>query len=94
MSEENIKNIIEKIFGAKSKLARSYNEYTVEQVWRDTFGTTISTYTSNVKYYNGTLTVYITSSALKEELSYTKEKVIEKMNANLPYKKVVELVVR
>lgn len=91
--KDNIKKIITNIFSDRGKLSRGYNQYTVEQVWRETFGEVISNYTSSTKYYNGKLTVYITSASLKNELAMTKDKVIEKMNKNLKYKKVTELVI-
>jgi len=95
MSEkDNIKHIIKNIFSDKGRLSKGYNQYTIDQVWRETFGEVISSYTSGTKFYNGKLTVYITSSSLKNELSMTKEKVIEKMNKNLKYKKVTELIIR
>jgi len=92
--DQKIKSIIGGIFSSKGKLSRGYNAYTVEQVWRSTFGDVISSYTSGVKFYNGKLTVYITSAPLKQELSMTKEKVITKMNNNLQYKKITELIIR
>ncbi len=91
---QNIKSIIGSIFSSKGKLSKGFNAYTVEQVWRSTFGEVISRYTSGVRFSNGKLIVYITSSPLKQELSMTKEKVITKMNAQLKYHKVTELIIR
>ncbi len=92
--DQNIKKLIGNIFQHENRLSNKYNNYTIEQVWRDTFGHLISGYTTKVNFYKGVLTVYISSSALKQEISMTKDNVIEKINKNLKYKKVVELVVR
>jgi len=92
--QDKLKSIISGIFSSSGKLSHGYNQYTVEQVWRETFGSMISSYTTSVKFYKGTLTVFITSSPLKQELSSTKEVVIDKMNKNLEYKKVTELIIR
>lgn len=95
MSEDqNIKNLISNIFKSKGALSKGYNQFTVEQVWRETFGEMISSYTSSVRFSKGTLTVYITSSPLKQELMITKENVISRMNQNLPYHKISKLVIR
>ncbi len=66
----------------------------MEQVWRDTFGNVIADYTSKIIFHKGRLTVYITSSPLKQELNMTKDKVILRLNENLKYKKVEEVVIR
>ncbi len=95
MSDDfKINNIIGGVFVKNNRLANGYQQYTVERVWREVFGSVISNYTSKVSYRKGVLTVYLTSSALKQELSNTKEIVIEKMNKHLQHKKVTELVVR
>lgn len=91
---DDIKNIITNIFSQKGRLSKGYQQYNVEQVWRDTFGSMISSYTSSVRFSKGILTVYITSSPLKQEIASTKESVINKINKNLPYNKVTELIIR
>jgi len=95
MSEhKDIKEVIGNIFSSGGKLSRGYNAYTVEQVWRSTFGEVISNYTNKVNYHQGKLTVYITSAPLREELQMTKDKVVAKLNSKLQYKKVTELIIR
>lgn len=92
--DQNIKNVIGNIFKHENRLSNKYNNYTIEQVWRDTFGHLISNYTTKVNFFKGVLTVYISSAALKQEIDMTKDNVIDKMNANLKYKKVTSLIVR
>ncbi|MBT8229654.1 MAG: DUF721 domain-containing protein, partial [Bacteroidia bacterium] len=67
---------------------------TTDAVWRQTFGDLISRYTTSVKLHKGILTVYINSSALKQELHMNKSTIIEKMNQNMKYKKIKDLVIR
>jgi len=92
--DQKLQRLIGNIFKHDNRLSNKYNNYNIEQVWRDTFGHLISNYTTKVSFYKGTLTVYISSSPLKQEISMTKDNVIEKINKNLKYKKVVELIVR
>ena len=91
---DDLKKIINGMFSNQGKLSKGYNQYNVEQIWRSTFGEMISTYTSRVHFSKGTLTVYITSSPLKQEINMTKENVITKLNQNLKYNKVEKLIVR
>ena len=90
-NENDIKKVIGNLFTSDKKLARGYNEFNVEQLWRDSFGEMISQYTSQVRFNKGQLTVYITSSALKQELMLNKESVINKLNGFLKYNKIVSI---
>ena len=89
--EKDIKKVIGSLFSSDKKLSRGYNEYNIEHLWRSTFGEMISQYTTQVRFHKGMLTVYITSSALKQELSLNKETVISKLNAALKYNKIKSL---
>ena len=91
---KNIKQVIDGIFKSRGKLSASFNQFTVEEIWRQTFGEVISSYTTKVLYKNEILTVYINSSPLKEEINMNKIAVMEKLNGNLEYRKVKELIVR
>lgn len=91
---KNIKDVIGEIFTNDKRLSNNYNSYTTDAVWRQTFGDLISRYTTSVKLNKGTLTVYITSSALKQELHMNKEQIIERMNQNMKYKKIKEIIIR
>ena len=93
MSDE-LKNIINGMFSTQGKLSKGYNQYTIDQIWRKTFGELISSYTTRVHFSKGVLTVYITSSSLKEELNMTKDKVVVRLNQNLKHNKVEKLIVR
>lgn len=96
MSEDhkNIKNVIDQIFAQSGKLSSSYNQHTIEEVWRSTFGDVISSYTTRVIYKNETLTVYINSSTLREEITINRDKIMKSLNEKLQYKKVTKLLVR
>ena len=92
--KQQIKDILSSIFTDKSKLSKGYNQYQIEETWRNTFGEVISKYTTSVRFSSGTLEVFITSSSLKQELELNKEKVRTKLNAALNHKKVSKLVIR
>ena len=93
-NEKNIKDVITEIFTKEKRLSNNYNSFTVDAIWRQTFGDLISSYTTSVKLHKGILTVYINSSALKQELSMNKAQIIAKMNQNIKYKKINELIIR
>jgi len=93
-SSKEIKGVIKDIFRSEKRFARGYNQYSIEQIWRDTFGELISGYTSKVYFSKGKLTVYISSASLKNEIVLNKDSVIERLNKVLKYNKVSELYVK
>ena len=54
----------------------------------------VSNYTTDVHLKNNTLFVSLSSSTLREELSYGKEKIIKLMNEKLNYKAIKKIVLR
>jgi len=94
MESKDLKEVIGELFKTDKKLSVAYNEFNIEQIWRTTFGELISKYTSSVRFKKGTLTVFITSSTLKQELSLNKESVIKKMNMQLKFNKVVNFLIK
>ena len=93
-NDKDIRNVITDIFKSEKRLSKGYNQYSIEQIWRDNFGSLISGYTSRVTFSKGILTVYITSSPLKNEITLNKENIIARLNTILKYNKVKDLYVR
>ncbi len=64
----------------KSRLNGSVNALKIEGIWEDIMGKTVSRYTDKLEIIGTTL--FITSSVgpLKQELSFQKEKIIERVN--------------
>jgi len=55
-------------------------------------GAGVANYTDEVKIQNGTLIVRLSSSALREELSYGKDKIIKMINEELGEQLVKKLM--
>ena len=64
----------------KGKLKKGFQKIHVKEAWEKLMGNGVVAYTRDVKLQNGTLIVSLTSSALREELSYGKTKIIKMMN--------------
>ena len=76
------------------KLQEGVDEIEIQRIWKIIMGRNISNYTTSVKLKNQTLTITILSSVLQEELSYTKEKIIQLLNKQLGRKVVKKLVIQ
>lgn len=86
----HIREAIESYFiqnGMEDKLM----ELKIAEIWKTEFGKAIKNRTQNIRFENGKLTIYLTSSVLKEELLYGKTAIQEKLNSKLPKRVIREL---
>ena len=79
---ESIKDVLEHLIH-DTNLERGLDEIAMDDDWLAVMGKGVYTYTKEILYKNGQLTVRLSSSVLREELSYGKEKIINLMNEKL-----------
>jgi hypothetical protein len=70
-------------FKNQQKLKKGLQQTDVEQAWKTAMGPGIMTYTTGVRFSEGTLYVTLDSSVMRHELSYGKTKIINKLNDHL-----------
>jgi len=75
-----------------SKLENGLNKVAVESVWHEVMGPPISKYTKSIKWSAPVLYIYLSSSVLREELHYGKEKIIKMLNEALGQELVSDIV--
>ena len=85
MSEENTQHIKQVIAALRKdrKLKKGLEKAQIKKLWRDLMSETIDKFTSEITYANGILTVYLTSSAMREELNRGKDKIVNLINQEL-----------
>ena len=85
MSEENTQHIKQVIAALRKdrKLKKGLEKAQIKKLWRDLMSETIDKYTSEITYDKGILTVYLTSSAMREELNRGKDKIVNLINQEL-----------
>ena len=81
-------------FVENSKLEKGLDMVRVEKAWQELMGNGVQNYTNSLKLHNGTLYVSLSSSVLRQELSYGKEKIIALINEELGKTVVNELILR
>ena len=91
MNNIELKNLIN-TFLKKNKLEKGILNIEVKKAWFDLMNNGVANYTSDVSLKNKTLYIKLSSPALKEELSYGKEKLIKLINEKLE-EDVVEKIV-
>ena len=72
-----------KEFVDTNTLQDGLDKVNVQDAWKDLMGNGVNSYTSSVQLKRDTLYVRLTSSVLREELSYGKEKIISMLNEAL-----------
>lgn len=82
-NESNPIRTLMQSFIKENNLSKGMQKLKIEEVWRQQMGQSIANYTTEVKLQNKTLIVRLTSSVLREELSYGKEKIIKMMNEEM-----------
>ncbi|HMQ07157.1 MAG TPA: DUF721 domain-containing protein [Saprospiraceae bacterium] len=84
---------IQSFFKSQQKLSTRYTSNVVKNIWKEQMGPTIFSYTKRVQFSKGTLRIYLTSSTLRQELSMSKQKIAELMNAKLGTDMVREVII-
>ena len=72
-----------KEFVDTNKLQKGLDKIDVTEAWVKLMGNGVNNYTTAVQLKNNTLYVQLSSSVLREELSYGKEKIINMLNEEL-----------
>ncbi|HMO40856.1 MAG TPA: DUF721 domain-containing protein [Saprospiraceae bacterium] len=92
-NEQSIKDILKDLvetYRLKSKL----HQTRIELVWEQAMGKMIANYTTELKVRGDKLFVGISSAPLRQELSYGREQIVAKMNAELGEDFLKEVVIR
>ncbi len=79
-------------FIKENNLSKGMQKLQIEEVWGKLMGQGVVSYTEKVQLQNKTLVVSLSSSVLREELSYGKEKIVKMMNEELGEKLITKIM--
>jgi predicted nucleic acid-binding Zn ribbon protein len=71
------------LFIKENNLTKGMQKIKIEETWNKMMGQGVATHTTSVKLQNKTLVIHLTSSVLREELSYGKDKIVKMMNEEI-----------
>ncbi len=77
-----------------NRLQEGLDKVSVNDAWKKVMGKAIMNYTTAVQLEGDTLYVQLSSSVLREELSYGREKIIKMINEELGKELIGKLVLR
>lgn len=98
MAKRNAENVsigdALKEFIQANRLEKGLDKVNAKEAWDNVMGNAISKYTTGLRLDGETLTVQLSSSVLREELSYGREKIIALLNEELGKNLIKTLVLR
>jgi len=83
-----------KEFVESNNLQEGLNKVDVKEAWESLMGNGVNNYTTNITLKNKTLYITLSSSVLREELSYGTGKIITMLNEALGKNLIEKLVLR
>jgi hypothetical protein len=83
-----------KEFVSENRLQDGLDKVDVKEAWASLMGNGVNNYTTNVQLKRDILYVDLSSSVLREELSYGKEKIITMLNEHLEKELIKKSVLR
>lgn len=83
-----------KEFVKKNNLQSGLDKVNVHEAWANLMGNGVNNYTTAIELKHETLYVQLSSSVLREELSYGTEKIIKMLNESIGKEVVKKLVLR
>ena len=92
-NDSPISDILKEIMQV-NKLQPGIDQVSVKDAWRSLMGNGVNNYTRNVALKGSVLYVELTSSVLRQELSYGKDKIIKMINEELRREVVTDVVLR
>lgn len=94
LSNENSISEVLQSFIEQNKLTFGIDKVEVATAWKSLMGNGVNHYTEGVELKGSTLYVSLSSSVLREELSYGKDKIIKMINEELRKDLITTLVLR
>lgn len=83
-----------KAYMHKGPLRNQMNKVRIQEVWKKVMGKTIAKYTRSLKVKNRKLIIATDIAPLKQELSYSKELIIKRINEALGENLIDEVIIR
>ena len=91
---KSLKNVIGNIIDSSNKLNSGLNNIKVQNLWREVMGNNVNSYTNEIVLKKNILYVNLSSSVLRQELSFGKQKIVDLLNKELGKTVIKKIVLR
>lgn len=79
-NDRNIKEVLGEFVNGHKRIQRGVTNVALRKAWDDKMGPVIASYTQDIKLYQGTVTIRVSSAPLRHELSHGTDKLIALLN--------------
>ncbi len=90
---KKIDSLIKKIT-EKPKISEALRKIDIQEVVRDVLGKNLTKYVKGIQVIEKKLIIRLNSSALRSELSYNKNKLLENINGYLQKEEIKEIILK
>ena len=91
---KSVKTILDNMISGSNSLNSGLNNVKVQKIWEQTMGSNVNSYTKEVNLKNKTLYISLSSSVLRQELSYGKQKIVDLINKEIGNEIITKIVLR
>jgi len=91
---KSIKIILDNLITGSKSLNSGLNNVKVQKLWQETMGSNVNSYTKEITLKNKTLYISLSSSVLRQELSYGKQKIVDLINKEIGGEIITKIVLR
>ena len=90
---KSLKSVLNNLID-KNSLNDGLNNVKIQSLWRKTMGVNVNSYTTEIYLKKKTLYVSLSSSVLRQELSYGKQKIVDLINEEIGKNLINKIVLR
>ena len=90
---QKLSSIINKVIN-KNNLRHKIDQLNIIDIWRDIIGESIHKYVKEEKVKDYTLYIKLKSSVVRNEISYNKSRIIEKINKKIGKQAIKEIILK
>lgn len=91
---KSVKTILDNMISGSNSLNSGLNNVKVQKIWEQTMGSNVNSYTKEVNLKNKTLYISLSSSVLRQELSYGKQKIVDLINKEIGDEIITKVVLK
>lgn len=92
--EEKLKDILSKVIAQDKNMSREIGLARIESAWAEKMGEMINSYTQRLYFSGGKLTVYLSSSVLRNQLNLNRQRIIDLINDTCEEDVIKEISIR
>ena len=90
---KSLKSVLNNLID-KNSLNDGLNNVKIQSLWKKTMGGNVNSYTTEIYLKKKTLYVSLSSSVLRQELSYGKQKIVDLINEEIGKNLINKIVLR